>query len=220
MTVLERHEMFEIEVLDRLKSARILDRLVFGGGTMLRLCHDMPRFSADLDFWKLRETADEKLLTRIQNTLSRYYEITDAEMKFYSLLVEVRSASFPRRLKIEIRREVQEWEYEEKIAYSKFSTRQVLVKAHTLRQTLKNKIAALLDRCEIRDAFDMEFILRQGVDLPPLSESERKALIQKLQKFKSRDFKVTLGSVLEKELRDYYNTNGFHFLLSKLQFSS
>ena len=58
MTVLERHEMFEIEVLDRLKSARILDRLVFGGGTMLRLCHDMPRFSAELDFWKLRETAD------------------------------------------------------------------------------------------------------------------------------------------------------------------
>jgi hypothetical protein len=35
--IFNQHEVFEIEVLDRLNSAKLLDPLVFGGGTMLRL---------------------------------------------------------------------------------------------------------------------------------------------------------------------------------------
>jgi hypothetical protein len=38
MQDLIKQEQFEMEVLDRLKSGRFLDRMVFGGGTMLRLC--------------------------------------------------------------------------------------------------------------------------------------------------------------------------------------
>ncbi|MDQ7053983.1 MAG: nucleotidyl transferase AbiEii/AbiGii toxin family protein [candidate division KSB1 bacterium] len=217
MNILEKHEVFEIEVLDRLKSVRILDSLVFGGGTMLRLCHEMRRFSADLDFWKRRKIADDKLFARIHDALTRFYEITEAQIKHFSLLIAIRSPAFPRRLKIEVRRKREDWEYEEKIAFSRFSTRQVLLKGHTLRQTLLNKIAALMDRGEIRDAFDIEFILRQGVSLPELSDQQRSQLIRQLQKFKARDFKVTLGSVLEKEARDYYSQHGFRFLLSKLE---
>ncbi|MCK7512410.1 MAG: nucleotidyl transferase AbiEii/AbiGii toxin family protein [Desulfobacterales bacterium] len=51
MDILGRHEAFEIEVLDKLNSAKLLDPLVFGGGTMLRLCHELNRYSVDLDFW-------------------------------------------------------------------------------------------------------------------------------------------------------------------------
>jgi len=212
MNILERHEIFEIEVLDRLKSARLLDKLVFGGGTMLRLCHEMKRFSADLDFWKLKEEPDKKLFDQILGLLDNYYDITDAQIKHYTILMEVRSPYFPRRLKIEIRREVKDFEFEEKIAFSPFTTRQVLVKGHTLRQALLNKISALLDRGEIRDAFDMEFILRQGVELPKLSESQKEALLTRLNKFTPRDFKVTLGSVLDQDMRNYYIQHRFEFL--------
>ena len=51
MSVLERHERFEIEVLDALRRARALDGVVFGGGTMLRLCHQAERYSVDLGFF-------------------------------------------------------------------------------------------------------------------------------------------------------------------------
>ena len=54
MQDLIKQEQFELEVLDRLKSGRFLDRLVFGGGTMLRLCFGLDRYSVDLDFWLLR----------------------------------------------------------------------------------------------------------------------------------------------------------------------
>ncbi len=217
MKLHEKHEIFEIEVLDTLKNSRVLDALIFGGGTMLRLCHEMKRFSADLDFWLRKELSEEQLLRNMRKALEKTYEVTDAQLKYYTILVEVRSAHFPRRLKIEIRREVKEWDFEEKIAFSKFSTRQVILKAHTLKQTLYNKIAALLDRGEIRDAFDMEFILRQGIPLPPLPESQKKKLIRQLNKFKLKDFKVTLGSVLESDIRDYYVKNQFSFLLQKIE---
>jgi len=149
--------------------------------------------------------------------LSKDYEITDAQIKYYTILVEVRSSHFPRRLKIKIRREPKDREFEQKIAYSPFSTRQVLVRAHTLKQALQYKIAALLDRGEIRDAFDIEFILRQGTPLPRLSHSQKQNLIVRLDKFKPQDFKVTLGSVIEEDLRTYYIEQRFNFLKRKIE---
>ena len=59
MQDLIKQEQFELEVLDRLKSGRFLDRLAFGGGTMLRLCYGLDRYSIDLDFWLL--TKQEKM---------------------------------------------------------------------------------------------------------------------------------------------------------------
>ena len=53
MQDLIKQEQFELEVLDRLQSGRFLDRLVFGGSTMLRLCFGLDRYSVDLDFWLL-----------------------------------------------------------------------------------------------------------------------------------------------------------------------
>ena len=214
--MLEKHEMFEIEVLDKLQKGRLLQGLVFGGGTMLRLCHEMKRFSADLDFWKMTEIDDSKLLSAVKNLLSKDYEITDAQIKYFTILAEIRSPHFPKRLKIEIRRESKACDFEQKIAYSPFSTHQVLVTAHTLRQALEYKIAALLDRGEIRDAFDIEFILRQGIELPRLTDSQKQAIVDQLDRFKPQDFKVTLGSVIEEDLRRYYVQEGFSFLKRKI----
>jgi len=212
----EQHEIFEMEVLERMKSSRLLEKLIFGGGTMLRLCHELPRYSADLDFWKWKPFDDEQFLHRLRQSLGRSYEITDAELKRFTILLELRSARYPRRLKIEIRREMQDWDVEDQIAFSPYSPRQVLLKAHTLKQTLQNKIAALLERGEIRDAFDIEFILRRGVALPPLEPEVVDKLLARLRGFSPQDFRVTLGSVLQPEWREYYQTNGFQFLMEKL----
>ena len=54
MDILRQHEMFEIEILDKMNSAKVLEPLVFGGGTMLRLCHELDRYSVDLDFWFIK----------------------------------------------------------------------------------------------------------------------------------------------------------------------
>lgn len=217
MDILSRHEMFEIEVLDALNSGRFLDSLVFGGGTMLRLCHELNRYSVDLDFWFLKSVKQKSFFEKLRDFLGERYEVTDAWMKRQTLLVEVRSADFPKRLKIEIRREAREFETQNQIAFSRFSTRQVILRAHTLYQTMRNKVAALVDRGEVRDGFDLEFLLRRGVPLPPLSPEETQALRERVSGFTARDFKVKLGSIVDPQTRLYYTENGFSYLAGKLQ---
>ena len=106
MDIFSQHEAFEIEILDKMNSAKVLEPLVFGGGTMLRLCHELNRYSVDLDFWFIKRTPQKKYFDNLQKAFEKDYEITDAEIKHYTLLFELRSAEYPKRLKIEIRREL------------------------------------------------------------------------------------------------------------------
>ena len=216
MDIFRKHEAFEIEILDKMNSAKVLEPLVFGGGTMLRLCHELNRYSVDLDFWFVKRASQQKYFDIFQKAFEKDYEITDAEIKHYTLLFELRSAEYPKRLKIEIRRELKECDYQNKIAFSKSSVRQVLVRAHTLEQTMKNKIQAFLDRGEIRDCFDIEFLIRRGVDLPVSSDREIADMQDKIKRFKDIDFRVKLGSILEKDFRSYYVENKFSFLEEKI----
>ena len=216
MNIFEKHEIFEIEVLEKLKNARLLDSLVFGGGSMLRLCHELNRYSVGLDFWQIKDTGENTLFDKIQNVVKQDYDITDAQMKHFTILIEIRSGGFTKRLKIEIRKEIRDWDFQEKIAYSKFSNKQVVLRAHTLEQTMKNKIAALRERGEVRDGFDIEFLLRQGISMPDLPDADRTKMISRLDGFKVNDFKVKLGSVLESDIRAYYIQNKFNYLRRKL----
>lgn len=216
MDIYRQHEEFEIEVLDKLNSAKLLEPLVFGGGSMLRLCHELNRYSVDLDFWFVKKVPAQDYYKKFRSAILKDYEITDSQIKHYTLLFEFRSTSYPKRLKIEIRREIKDCDYQEKIAFSKFSTKQVLLKAHTLDQTMKNKIEAFFERGEIRDCFDIEFLLRRGIELPDLTGKKSIEFREKLANFKDIDFKVKLGSILENDMRNYYIVNRFSYLESKL----
>jgi len=216
MITLEQHEIFEIEVLNRLKSTHLLNHLVFGGGTMLRLCYGLKRYSADLDFWFIKDIDYRHFQTKLGDLFKPDYEIIDNQIKYYTLLLEIRSPMFPKKLKIEIRKFENDFDNQDMIAYSPHSTIQVILRVHTLEQTMKNKVAALMDRGEIRDAFDIEFLLRKGVNLPELPENDKAKLNEKIATFKDNDFKVKLGSILESELRTYYIQNKFKFLQSVL----
>ncbi len=217
MDILHQHEMFEIEILDRLHRTGILDALLFGGGTMLRLCHELNRYSVDLDFWFVKAVQEKEFFDKVRQSLEKNYEVTDAQMKHYTLVFELRSSLYPKRLKIEMRREKKKWDWQEKIAFSRFSTRQVIVRALTLEQSMENKVAAFLDREEIRDCFDIEFLLRRGIKLPDMERAVLDKFQKKLKRFTQADFKVKLGSILEEDMRRYYMSQGFAFLEERLK---
>ncbi len=216
MDILKQHEVFEIEAMDLLNSAKLLDPLVFGGGSMLRLCHELNRYSVDLDFWLIKPVSQTAYFDQLHSAFKKQYDITDAKIKQRTLLLEIRSASYPRRLKIEIRQENKKWDCESAIAFSRFSTRQVMLKTLTLGQMMKNKTAAFLDRGEIRDCFDIEFLLRRGVALFFANAGQKKKFEKRLSLLKDADFKVKLGSILEPKDRAYYMENRFKFLKEKL----
>lgn len=215
MQDLQDLEIFEIEVLEILSSIRVLDNLYFGGGTMLRLCHNLNRYSTDLDFW-IDITLDSKsLFSKLKDEFKNRYKIIDAENKKYTLLFEIKSTIYKRNLKIEIRKEQIDFDWERKIAFSRFTTKQVTVKGLTLQQMMKNKIEAMLSRKIIRDCFDIEFLLMRGVELPT-DKTKLLEIKEIIDSFKERDFKVTLGSILEEKERKFYLENRFKFLKEEI----
>lgn len=218
MEALAKLEIFEMKALEELKNQGLLANLVFGGGTMLRLCHQLERFSVDLDFWFLKEINRETFFKKMKRVIQSKYAITDSEPKHFTLLLEFKSAESPRKLKIEVRKKVEDFEYENQIAFSKFSTIQVLLRSLTLPQMAKNKVKALIDRKEIRDAFDLEFLIRKGVPVA-IKPAQLEAVRQTIQGFRPRDFSVKLGSLLAADLRKYYNEHHFTFLLGYLKTS-
>lgn len=90
-----------------------------------------------------------------------------------------------------------------------------MIKSLTLNQMMKNKFEALLSRKIIRDAFDIQFMSMRGVQLPSDKILLQKAL-QIINNFKEQDYKVTLGSILDKPDRRYYLENRFSFLKEEI----
>lgn len=215
MQDLQNLEIFEIEVLELLNSLKVLDKLYFGGGTMLRLCHNLNRYSTDLDFW-LDISQDSKILfSKMKEAFQNLYKIVDAEKKKYTLLFELKSTVYKRHLKIEIRKEQTDFDWERKIAFSRFTNKQVTVKGLTLQQMMENKIEAMLSRKIIRDCFDIEFLFMRGVELPSdkIKLEEMKKIIES---FKDRDYRVTLGSILDDKDRKFYLENRFNLLKEEI----
>jgi len=74
-----------------------------------------------------------------------------------------------------------------------------------------SKIEAFLNRREIRDLFDIEFLLKKGVALDA-SDKELSGILKGLNSLTKKDYTVKLGSLLEEEQRKYYNEQNFKIL--------
>lgn len=217
MDRLRDQEVFEIEVLQWLKNKGFLESLIFGGGTMLRLCYNLNRYSFDLAFWTFRMKDTQSFYYLLKAKLSEDFELTDVSDKFFTLLFEIRKFGQQKKIKLEIRKSQKSFDYEYKIAFSRYSNIQVLVRVFTLEQMIKNKIEAFLSRKEIRDAYDLEFILKKGIEIPKGIKQKDLEEIKKIVKgFNKQNYKVNLGSMLDPEMRKYYIDNNFYYLLGKI----
>lgn len=200
-----------MEVLDRLNSEKLLGSLVFGGGTMLRLCFGLNRFSVDLDFWVVKKIEFDRLFEDLKECLGQLYTITDSADKFYTLLFELKSKNYPRSLKLEIRKETKKITTEQAIAYSKYSNAQVILNVVSLKDMMAAKIEAFLERKEIRDVFDMEFLFKKGIALDAADEKLKKVL-KEIRALTKKDYTVKLGSLIEASERRYYSSENFKIL--------
>jgi hypothetical protein len=183
---------------------------------MLRLCHNLNRYSTDLDFWITPDTDSEKLFQKIYEAFFEKLKVSDASSKRFTLLFEVQSQNSPRKLKIEIRKEQSRFDWERKIAFSKFANIQVMVKGLTLTQMMSNKIEAFLARGVIRDCYDIEFLLYRGVPMN-FRRGEMERRLDAILGFQESDYKIALGSVLEPQDREFVVKNRFRFLKEEIR---
>lgn len=198
-----------------LNSDRLLDSLVFGGGTMLRLCHGLDRYSVDLDFYFREETDTTAYFSRVKEVVLAHFTLTDAHDKYNTILIELTSSRHSSRLKMEVNKRRRFAEVNREIAYSPHGDIQVLLNTLTLDQMMRNKAEALLDRKEIRDAYDMEFLMRKGVALPA-DERTARTLLAVVEAFTEMDYKVKLGSLLSPDVRQHFMSYRFERLKENL----
>lgn len=211
MQDLVKQEQFELEILEKLNSAKLLNNVIFCGGTMLRLCFGLNRYSVDIDFWVIEDLDFSGLFKKLSAVLSKDYQIVDSADKFYTILFEIKSESYPRNLKIEIRKEKKSIKSESAIAYSKNSNIQVFLKIVSLSDMVQAKVNAFIGRKEIRDCFDLEFLVKKGIPLntPP---DMLKKLLKGIDALSKNDYTVKLGSLLEANERIYYSKENFKIL--------
>jgi predicted nucleotidyltransferase component of viral defense system len=204
-----------MEVLEKLYNNKILPKLIFVGGTMLRLCYGLDRYSVDLNFW-LKDRKDEnEVFNRIKKVINDNYIAKDIFNKHFTMLFEFKSRNYPRALKIEIRKEQKEIKPIKTIAYSPNSNFQIILSVISLENMMIEKINAFIYRGEIRDAYDIEFLIKRGVKLN-VDKNTAEKIKNKILNLKINDYKVKLASLLSADKRSYYNKSNFRILLFEL----
>lgn len=92
-----------IEVVQALSKSEAGSQIAFKGGTALRLFYDLPRFSEDVDYDFLSGMSADKLLNIVQNVFKKKkWEITDAVIKYHTVLLELRFSGPERNFYVKI----------------------------------------------------------------------------------------------------------------------
>lgn len=184
-------EEAEMIFLEELAKDKISSRLVFYGGTALRLVYDSPRFSEDIDLIKIESLNFSDFKKFVSGVAVKYNwklsDLKDKRQTMFALLnIKDENLKHPFSLKIEIHKPSKKVKLESKleIIKSPVSILAPLLLVATLAELKKMKEAALADRQKARDLFDLWYIsrkLRNNFVLP-----------ENTPKFKERDFKNEL----------------------------
>lgn len=163
-------EEIELIFLDRLFDSPLSDRLIFKGGTALRLVYQSPRFSEDLDF-SITDEIDANEFRAIITDIVKSDErlsIKDLASKYYTNLAQIRikepwqDISFS--TKIEISKRVDKRgpaAYINALAKSPATNITIMTKTLAMEEMLKDKLRAITERRMPRDIFDIWFICQK-----------------------------------------------------------
>lgn len=187
-------EELEMLILNELSQSAISKRLVFKGGTALRLCYGSPRFSQDIDFNQLTEIKTPELenvlseVAKKEKALSVKEIINKRNTLFSLLLINNRALKQNFTIKIEISKKkyhLKKGNYALQTARSPLSFFSPILNVYSLEQILKEKQLAVKTRSEPRDYFDLWFIggkLGKQVKIPKpkMNFSEFKGEISQL----------------------------------------
>jgi len=154
-----------IEVVQALAKSEAGSQIAFKGGTALRLFYNLPRFSEDIDYDFLSGMQADRLFNIIQNVFQRKkWDITDAAVKFHTVLLELRFPGPERNFHVKIEISTRKKDLDTTI----LSLRGVAILTLEPSFLMTEKLLTFIERQAGRDIFDAWFILQNSY---PLKES-------------------------------------------------
>lgn len=186
-------EEAELNFLKMLAESKLGAKLVFYGGTALRLAYGSPRFSEDIDLISIKRFKFEefkKFIKGVGKANREYWQVKDIKEKrntmFALFLIKDKKLKHNFSLKIETHISNKKVSLESQLILIKspVSIKESLLLVPTIRELKKLKESALAERKKARDIFDLWYIsqvLREPFLLP-----------DKMPKYSRREFKNEL----------------------------
>jgi predicted nucleotidyltransferase component of viral defense system len=204
-------EEAEMEILDALAKDKISQRLIFYGGTALRLAYGCPRFSEDVDLLDLNNALNFSDFKEFAIKIAESREgwrLADLKNKRKTIfaLINIRDEKIKHAfsIKIEIHKPAGKvsLDYGLRLLKSPVSPAEPLLLVPELYELKRLKIDALGNRKKARDFFDLWFIaqlMREEFSLPEnnpgFSEREFK---NELKVFLPRKYYAVIDEIYEK----------------------
>lgn len=158
-------EEYEMIFLQALLASKFHKKLIFKGGTALRLAYNSPRFSEDLDFSLLKRIKNKDFVDLVEATAKplptvKIKELTEKHFTHFAILQikepYLRQAS---PLKIEISKRPVKWKEEVDFIAHELKSQIVPLGAVgfvvTLKRAFKDKKKMVKERKKARDWFDL-----------------------------------------------------------------
>jgi predicted nucleotidyltransferase component of viral defense system len=195
-------EEAEMEILSELAKNKLGAKLVFYGGTAIRLAYNSPRFSEDLDLLVIKKTGFFEFKNFVSGLAKKHdnwklKDIKDKRQTMFALInINDDKLKHPFSIKIEVHKPAQKIKIETELSLIKspLSITEPLLLTPTLKELKRMKEVALIGRKKGRDIFDLWYIAR--------SLREDFILPSKLPKYTEREFKNELQVFLPKK---YYH---------------
>lgn len=198
-------EEIEIEILNTLSQSKLMDRLVFYGGTALRLGYGSPRFSEDLDFLMIKKITASGLKKVLTILAQKQPEVGLKDIKekrntlFALLNVKYPFLKHPLNIKIEIAKRKNGIIYEYIPLVSPCSQLRPLVLTATIESLEKLKEITISKRKEPRDWFDIWYIkkyLKKPFDVKENFPFDKKEFGRELKRFLPQDKWIIIDQLL------------------------
>jgi len=193
-------EEYEMICLKKIFESPLGKKLIFKGGTALRLSYQSPRFSDDLDFsakGKIRPAELKQILLDLcsQFPQAKLEEFYSKKFTIFALLrIKEAFMNYSFSLKLEISTRPEDWKINKnfilKVISSDTSNISVLSQTASLEHVLQDKYDALKRRKKPRDFFDIWYVsqlLKKNATLD-FSQIDKKQLIQELHKYLPRNY--------------------------------
>jgi len=200
-------EEAEMLILYVLAESPLAGKMIFYGGTALRLAYNCPRFSEDLDFLMVKPIKEKELEPALEKAIERnpglsLVEIKDKRNTLFALL-KLRDPflKHPLSIKIEIAKRKNGIKKEFRPLSSPCSPLQPALYTATLDSLEKAKLRALKERGSPRDWFDAYYIaalLRRPFHSPAKFTADKVEFKRELKRFLPRDKWPMIDEVLKK----------------------
>lgn len=233
-------EILHHDIMDVLIKQGVMQRLIFIGGTSLRMCYNSSRLSEDLDFnggHDFKPSVFEGLESEIQTYIQNKYETEvwvnkpsgeqqgDTVSWKISIVKEASRPDLPRqKMHIDVCA-IPSFDIEKRPLINHYDivvpTEGILVPVQSLQETLADKLIALAYRArriKPRDIWDIVWIKQRGIDLSKTLVEKKLTARQKQTENFRHALSVQLAKLMsEDEVRNDFNMEMSRFIPKKIK---